>query len=72
MLDREALGRKIVQVASDHAAGYERNISDSNTERENDTAKKCAIAASNTGYFLLKALGYSEEEIKSFRLSDGR
>jgi hypothetical protein len=65
MLDREELGRKIVEVSRDHAAGYKRNISQFNTAHENDAAEKCAIAASNTGWFLLKALGYSDEEMKA-------
>ena len=65
MLERMELGRKIVETSRDHAAGYTRNISQFNTAHENETAERCAGAASNTGWFLLKALGYSEEEMKS-------
>jgi hypothetical protein len=64
MLDREELARKIVEVSRDHADGYRRNISQFNTAHENEVAERCATAASNTGWFLLKALGYSDDEIK--------
>jgi hypothetical protein len=69
MLDREELGRKIYQVARDHSEGYRRNISQFNTAVENETAEKCACAASNTGFFLLQALGYTKEDMDRFRES---
>jgi hypothetical protein len=67
MLNREELGRKIVEVSQNHADGYRRAIGQYRTEQENDVSEKCACAASNTGFFLLQALGYSNEEIKAFR-----
>lgn len=65
MIDKDEAARMILSVSQACADGYKRNISQSNTEHENDVAEKCAIAASNTGRFLLQALGYSSEEIKS-------
>lgn len=66
MLDRDALARKIIEVSSSCRDGYKRNVNRFNTVHENETAERCAIAASNTGYFLLLALDYSNEEIKSY------
>lgn len=63
---RDELGRKIAEVARNCADAYKRNISQSNTTHENDVHEKCAIAASNTGWFLLTALGYSNDQIKQF------
>lgn len=63
-MDRDELGRKIVETSRACADGYKRNISQHNTDHENDVAEKCSIAASNTGWFLLKALGYSDDEMK--------
>lgn len=66
-MDREDLGLKIYEVARSCADGYRRNISQHNTEAENDAAEKCACAASNTGYFLLQALGYYKTDMDRFR-----
>lgn len=66
--NREALGRKIVEVARNHADSYRRNISQFNTANENGVAERCACAASNTAWFLLKELGYSNDDVK--RLCD--
>jgi Holliday junction resolvasome RuvABC DNA-binding subunit len=62
--DRDGLARKIVEVSRDHADGYKRAITSFSTEAEKDIAEKCACAASNTGWWLLTALGYSNEEIR--------
>ncbi len=64
--NREAFARKLVGIAQDCAAGYRRNISQFNTANENTSAEHCAIAASNTGYFILMGLGYSHDDIKRF------
>lgn len=66
-MDRDELARKIVEVSESCREGYRRNISQFNTAHENETAERCACAASNTGWFLLKALGYSDEEMKALR-----
>lgn len=67
MIDRDEVARMVVTVSRNHADGYKRNISEFNTERENEIAEKCSIAASNTGFFLLQALGFSGDEIKALR-----
>jgi hypothetical protein len=66
-LNREELGLKIYEVARDVAEGYNRNVSQHNTVPENDTAEKCAVAASNTGFFILTALGYTKTDLDRFR-----
>lgn len=65
-LNREQLGMKIYEVARNHADAYERALTSFSTEQEKDVAKKCACAASNTGYFLLQALGYEKSEMDRF------
>ena len=62
--DRDGLARKIAEVSRNHADGYIRALTSFSTEAERDVAEKCAIAASNTGWFLMNALGYSNEEIR--------
>lgn len=62
MIDRNEIGRKIINVSQGCADGYRRNISQFNTAHENETAERCACAASNTGYFLLEAFGFSKDE----------
>ncbi len=64
--NREALGLKIAEVAQSHAEAYRRNIAQDKTSSENETSEKCACAASNTGFFMLSALGYSTDDIKRF------
>ena len=61
-MDREEVGRKVVETSQACSDGYRRNISQFNTESENCAADACAIAASNTGWFILDALGFSNEE----------
>lgn len=65
MLDRDELGRKIMETSQTMASGYERAISEFQADTDNDANRKCAVAASNTGWFILQALGFSTEEIKA-------
>jgi hypothetical protein len=66
MIDKDEVARVIVVVSRNHAEGYRRAISSEwRTEQENDVSEKCACAASNMGVFLLQALGYSSDEIRS-------
>jgi hypothetical protein len=62
-MTREDFARIALDTAQAAADGYKRNISQFNTEHENDVAEKCAIAASNTGYFILISLGFTPREI---------
>ena len=64
---RWALGLKILDAAQAHAEGYRRAISQFNTARENGESERCAIAASNTGWFILQALGFSSDYIKRLK-----
>lgn len=64
--NREALGLKIAETAQSHAEAYRRNISQDKDASENETSEQCACAASNTGVFVLSALGYSTDDIKRF------
>lgn len=69
--NREALAIKIVEVSKSMADGYRRNISQFSTVAENDVSEKCACAASNTGFFILQALGFSNDDIKRFAGNHG-
>lgn len=62
--ERWALGVRIIRVSREHADGYRRGITQFNTAHENEVAERCANAASNTAWFLLKDLGYKDDEIK--------
>jgi hypothetical protein len=64
---REELGRKIIEVSQICAEGYGNAISQFQTPDEQEANRKCAIAASNTGYFILEALGFDKEEIQHFK-----
>lgn len=64
---RRDLGRKIAEISKQCRDGYRRNINQFNTSNENVVAERCAIAAANTGWFILRALEFSDEEIKAFR-----
>lgn len=70
--NREALAQKVVEVAKSCADGYRRNISQFNTSNENTTAERCACAASNTGFFILQALGYSSDDIQRLARDNGQ
>jgi hypothetical protein len=63
--ERADLAIKIVEVMTACRDGYRDNIRPSKSDQDNEIAKQCAIAASNTGYFILKALGYTSEEIRA-------
>lgn len=64
-MDRDEVIQKVYETAQASAAGYRQNISQFNTAHENEVAERCACAASNTGYFILSALGLSTDEIKA-------
>lgn len=63
MRARATLAQRIIGVALDQAESYRRAISNFSSEEQKDRAEKCARAASNTGWFILKELGYSDDEI---------
>ena len=65
MITREELGLKITETTQVMADGYRLAISQFQTEAEQDSNEKCAIAVSNAGYFILQSLGFSHEEIKA-------
>jgi hypothetical protein len=60
---REDFAKFALEVSTNVAAGYRRNISQFNLAHENDAAEKCATAASNTGYWMLIHLGFMPREI---------
>lgn len=63
---REAIGRKIMEVSQVCSEGYTNAISEQfQTPAEQDANRKCANAASNTGYFILQALGFDKDEIRT-------
>lgn len=56
---REQIGRKVMEVSQICSEGYTNAISEQfQTEAEREANRKCAIAASNTGIFILEALGF--------------
>ena len=70
-LSRDELGLKIYEIASNHADGYRRAVTNFSADIEKETSEKCACAASNTGYFILKALGYTKDDMDRFRTLNG-
>lgn len=66
-MDREEVGRKVMETSQACSEGYTRAISNFQSAAENEASSKCAIAASNTGYFILQSLGFSNEEIRVLR-----
>lgn len=68
MTDEEAT--KILQVAADFAEGHRRAKSDMfghGAVSENECHERCAIAASNTAWYILSAFGYSTEDMRRLR-----
>lgn len=61
-MDRDEVGRKVVETSQACSDGYRRAITSFSTDAEKDVNEKCAIAASNTGWFILDALGFSDDE----------
>jgi hypothetical protein len=61
-LDRDEVGRKIIETSQEVSAGYRRNIQDG-AFSSNEKHDACAIAASNTGYWILQSLGFDQSEI---------
>lgn len=66
-MERDDYARKILEVSEQFAEGYRRGITAFSTDADKDVSEKCAVAASNTGYFICAALGYSHEEILALR-----
>jgi hypothetical protein len=65
-LDREEVGRKIVETSQICSEGYMRSFAShfrTHEDRARDSA--AATAASNTGVFILEAIGFSKEEVRS-------
>jgi hypothetical protein len=54
-----------METSQQCSEGYKRAITSFSTEAERDANEKCANAASNTGYFILQALGFSKDEIRA-------
>jgi hypothetical protein len=65
-LDRDEVGRKIVEVCSAMSDRYFDAISTQfQTEAEQEANRKCSIAAFNTGWFILQALGFTDGEARA-------
>lgn len=69
---RWELGLKILETAQSCAEGYRRSMSQFNTASENSESEKCAIAAANTGWFILESLGFSADYIKRLKAASER
>jgi len=61
--ERWKLGCQIVQLAADSVHAYRNNISEFSTSHEDECSERCAVAASNVCWLLLKQLGFSNEDI---------
>lgn len=67
-MDKDEIGRKVMETSQTMAEGYTRAISEHfMTEAQKTAGHQCAVAASNTGYFILRTLGFEPEEIKALR-----
>lgn len=64
-MTKDEIGKKVMETSQGMASGYVRSISQFQTDAENEANRKCAVAASNTGWFILKSLGFSTEEIEA-------
>lgn len=60
---REEFARKLLEASQVCADGYSSG-SEALTNSDREINEKCAIAASNVGWFALRALGFSNEKIK--------
>lgn len=64
-MNRDEVGRKVMETSQAVSEGYKRNVTSASTDAEKEENEKCAIAASNTGWFILDALGFSNDEKKA-------
>lgn len=62
MTDEEA--KAILRIAASHANSFKRAINEYSTDQEKHLHEQCAMAASNTAWFILSGLAYTPEEIK--------
>ena len=63
-LDRQKVGEVVLETALMLAQGYRDAVTTFDDEARRETSARCAVAAHNTGWFILKALGFSKEEIE--------
>jgi hypothetical protein len=63
--------KKILEVTLAHADGYRKSFQPSPnefaTKEDRAIAEKCATAASNTGWQILRSFGYSHEQIMEMK-----
>lgn len=60
-MERDEVARKVLDVSLASAYGYRREAKVGG----GDASEKCAVAASNVGYFICQSLGLSHDEIKA-------
>jgi phosphosulfolactate synthase (CoM biosynthesis protein A) len=67
-LTKEEIGKRVTETARTVSDGYKQAISEHfMTDAEREANAKCGVAASNTAYFILQALGFSNAEIRALR-----
>lgn len=68
-MDRDEVGRKIMETTLVMSDGYTKAISKNfMTLAEQEANRKCAIAVNNAAYFILQALGFQKDEIRALRV----
>lgn len=68
----QASATLVYQTSQTMAKGYRDAVNQFSTDAEREIAEKCAAAASNTGFFILEAMGYSTKEMQALAMNGGR
>ena len=63
MSERLEIADLVIDIARQHAESYRRAVGPTATAQEMAGAEACATAASNTGFHILIAMGFSGEQI---------
>lgn len=72
LTDRSAVGRKVLETSRVIAQGYRDPLPPVAADFDPVKAEACAIAANNTGYFILQTLGFSHDEIRALTADQGQ
>lgn len=65
--ERYQLGWRIFEISQAQRRGYLSAPNQFSTPFQEAQAEAAATAASNTGWFILKSLGYSQDELAAYR-----
>lgn len=63
-MDRDDVAKLVIETTQVMADGYRGGVTKFSTPEAHDKAEACATAVSNSGVFILQAIGLSMDEIK--------